>query len=144
MSERYGDPILAAKLRAQLSLPLVVAPMFLVSGPELVIASSHAGVIGSLPSLNARTTEGFDAWLTQIDAEKRTPYAVNLIVHATNARLEADLDVCVRHRVPIIHAAIGSPKNVIDKVKGYGRARARRHRERAPRATCRSGRESTG
>lgn len=122
---RLGDPTLAARLTAGLALPLVVAPMFLVSGPDLVIASCRAGVIGALPSLNARTTAIFDEWLTRIGTElaaapASAPYAVNLIVHPTNGRLEADLDVCVKHRTPLIVAAVGNPTNVIAKVRGYG------------------------
>jgi nitronate monooxygenase len=128
MNSRLGDPALAATLTAGLALPLVVAPMFLVSGPDLVIASCRAGVIGALPSLNARTTAVFDEWLTRIRAELSdaavapppAPYAVNLIVHPTNPRLEADLDVCVKHRAPLIVAAVGNPTGVIAKVRAYG------------------------
>ncbi len=129
MSPKYGDPALAAELCAALSVPLIVAPMFLVSGPDLVIAASRAGVVGALPALNARTTALFDEWLTRIDAElaaarsrgeSPAPYAVNLIVHGTNERLLADLAVCVQHRVPLIVAAIGSPRNVVDAIHGYG------------------------
>ena len=99
--------------------------MFLVSGVDLVIASSKAGVVGALPSLNARSSAIFDEWLTQIDtaltaAPGAAPYAVNLIVHSTNARLEADLDICVEHKVPVIVAAVGSPRKVVEKIHGYG------------------------
>lgn len=120
-----GDAGLAARLSKRLRLPVIVAPMFLVSGRDLVIASCRAGVIGSLPSLNARTTDIFDSWLTEVenalaDAPDAAPHAVNLIVHRTNARLEADLEVCVAHEVPIIVAAVGSPRNVVERVHGYG------------------------
>ena len=81
-------------LSGRLRMPVVAAPMFLVSGPELVVASCRAGVLGSFPALNQRTTEGLREWLRQIDGELTdadAPYAVNLIVHPSNARLRADL-----------------------------------------------------
>lgn len=120
-----GDPGLAARLSGHLRLPVIVAPMFLVSGRDLVIASCRAGVIGSLPSLNARTTAIFDEWLTEVegalaDAPDAAPHAVNLIVHKTNVRLEPDLEVCAAHKVPIIVAAVGSPRGVVERVQDYG------------------------
>lgn len=122
---RLGNPDLAARLTAGLALPALVAPMFLVSGRELVIASCRAGVIGTLPSLNARTTEIFDTWVGEIesalaDESGAAPFGVNLIVHGTNKRLEPDLEVCIARRVPIIVAAVGSPRNVVDRVHDYG------------------------
>lgn len=122
---QLGDPELAVRLSGHLRLPVIVAPMFLVSGRDLVIASCKAGVIGSLPSLNARTTDIFDGWLTEIeaalgDAPSAAPHAVNLIVHRTNMRLEPDLDVCVAHKVPLIIAAVGSPRSVVERVHSYG------------------------
>ena len=89
-----GDSGLAAELRAKLALPVLAGPMFLVSGPELVIGCCRAGVVGSFPTLNARTPEILDQWLTRIAAEldaHAAPYATNLIVHATNGRLVEDL-----------------------------------------------------
>lgn len=123
--QRFGDHLLTARFRNRLQLPLIVAPMFLVSGTELVIASAKAGVVGTLPSLNARSSEIFGDWLTQIESAldggpDAAPYAVNLIVHSTNARLEADLDLCVAHKVPLIVASVGSPRNIIEKVHSYG------------------------
>src|SRR6266478_1742125 len=94
MVGRFGDPSLASRMRMNLALPVIAAPMFLVSGPDLVIAAARAGIIGAIPAFNQRTTEGFDNWLGQIDEAVSqpgsAPYAVNLIVHDTNARLEAD------------------------------------------------------
>lgn len=121
----FGDPTLATRLRSALSIPVVVAPMFLVSGTKLVIASCKAGVVGSLPSLNARTTEIFDAWLSDIDAAlaeapDAAPYAVNLIVHGSNKRLDADVEVCVAHKAPVIIAAVGNPRAIVERVHGYG------------------------
>ena len=125
MGSRYGDAALATRLRGRLRLPMIVAPMFLVSGTELVIECCEAGVIGSIPALNARTSEILDEWLTIIDerlaaARCPAPYAVNLIVHTTNRRLDADLDICIRHRVPLIIAAVGSPQHVLERVHSYG------------------------
>jgi nitronate monooxygenase len=118
-----GDPSIAATLRTKLSLPVLVGPMFLVSGPELVIACCQAGIAGSFPTLNARTTAILDQWLTKIAAElsaDAAPYAANLIVHPTNLRLSADLDVIVKHKSPLVIASVGNPARVVAEVKGYG------------------------
>lgn len=118
-----GDSTLAARLRAKLTLPVLAGPMFLVSGPELVLGCCKAGVIGSFPTLNARTTEILDQWLGRITAElspDAAPYAVNLIVHQTNKRLEADLDLIIKHKAPIVIASVGNPERIIAKVKSYG------------------------
>ena len=96
---------LPAPLLGCLRLPVVAAPMFLVSGPELVVACCRAGVLGSFPALNQRSTAGFVAWLKEIGAalgSDDAPFAVNLIVHRSNARLEADLAAIVAHRVPVV------------------------------------------
>ena len=106
-----------------LALPLIVAPMFLVSGPELVIQCCKSGVVGSFPALNTRTTEAFRQWLTEIEAalvDQDAPYAVNLIVHKTNRRLEADLKVVVDHKVPIVITSLGAAKEVVDAIHSYG------------------------
>ncbi|MCV6037648.1 hypothetical protein OFP00_31705, partial [Escherichia coli] len=89
------------------------APMFLVSGPALVMAASRAGVLGTFPALNQRTTEGFADWLDEIrdglsEGGEALPYGVNLIVHKTNPRVEADLRVCVDKRVPVIITSLGA------------------------------------
>lgn len=121
MVDRFGDPALASRIRKDLALPIFAAPMFLVSGPDLVIAAARAGIIGAIPALNQRTTAGFESWLEQIDAATAGAlYAVNLIVHHSNARLEADLMVAVRHRAPLIISSIGSPAPVVERVRAYG------------------------
>lgn len=105
--------------------------MFLVSGPELVIAQCKAGVIGSFPALNARPQEKLDAWLAQIESAleqhqrehpnaKVAPYAVNLIVNPANKRLEQDFEVCVRHKVPIIITSLYAPTQIAKRVHDYG------------------------
>lgn len=121
----------ARKILDALSIPVIGAPMFLVSGPELVIAQCKAGVLGAFPALNARPQELLDAWLTQIEealtAHRRAhpdavvaPYAVNLIVNAANKRLDADLDTCVKHRVPVVITSLGAPTALAKRVHEYG------------------------
>lgn len=100
--------------------PIIAAPMFLVSNEDLVIKTSEAGGIGGTPSLNWRTTGQFDAALTKITTQTHKPYAVNLIVNKTSLRMEQDLDVIVRHKVPMVITSLGNPKLVIDKVHSYG------------------------
>jgi len=110
-------------LRSRLKLPVVAAPMFLVSGPALVIAACRAGVVGSFPALNARPIAQLDAWLEQIGAalsEADAPFAVNLIVHRSNSRLAEDTDLVVRHRVPIVITSVGHPGDIVEKVHAYG------------------------
>ncbi|MEN0006129.1 MAG: nitronate monooxygenase [Bacteroidota bacterium] len=114
----------------QLSLPAVAAPMFLISGPKLVIETCKNGVVGTFPALNQRTTAGFDQWLTEIKAalaahdqeqeKPAAPYGVNLIVHHSNPRLRADLEVCVKHKVPIVITSLGAVHEVIEAVHSYG------------------------
>jgi len=113
-----------------LSLPLVAAPMFLISGPELVIEACKNGIVGTFPALNQRTTEGFEQWVIQIKTEleawekqtgkKAAPFGVNLIVHFTNPRVEPDLQVCVKHQVPLIITSLGAISLVVDAVHSYG------------------------
>lgn len=106
-----------------LTAPVIVSPMFLISGPALVIAACRAGTIGTFPALNQRTSEGFEAWLDEIEAglhDPSAPYGVNLIVHHSNARLEADLDICVRRRVPLIITSLGARPDVVARVQAYG------------------------
>lgn len=117
-------------LRQRLRLPVVAAPMFLASGPKLVIETCKSGAVGSFPALNQRTSEGFEEWLLEIkqaladfessSEELAAPYAVNLIVHKTNPRLEADLELCVKHKVPIVITSLGAAKHVIDAIHSYG------------------------
>lgn len=114
-------------LRHRLRLPAIAAPMFLVSGPELVLAACRAGIVGTFPSLNARTTELLDAWLGRIGAASADPaggqplpWGVNLIVHRSNVRLEADLAAVVRHRVPLVITSLGDPADVVRQIHAYG------------------------
>ncbi len=108
----------------QLKLPLIAAPMFLVSGPEIVTACCKAGIIGSFPALNQRTAEGFDEWLSLIENELNgipTPgFGVNLIVHKTNPRLQEDLETCIKHKVPLIITSLGAVPEIVDAVHAYG------------------------
>src|SRR4051812_21623801 len=90
----------------RLRLPVIGAPMFIVSTPDLVVAQCRAGIVGAMPALNARPQEKLDEWLTQIETAlagdaAAAPYAVNQIVHPSNERLQADLECCVRHKVPL-------------------------------------------
>jgi nitronate monooxygenase len=124
----------AAAFRAatrKMRLPVLSAPLFIVSQPPLVIAQCKAGVIGSFPALNARPAEKLDEWLTQIETELAAwdqahpgspapPYAVNQIVHRSNGRLEHDLAACVKHQVPIVITSLGVRPEVIDAVHSYG------------------------
>lgn len=113
-----------------LSLPVIAAPMFLISGPQLVIECCKNGIVGTFPALNQRSSEGFEEWLVEIksalaDFEKETgkkaaPFGVNLIVHQTNPRLEADLKLCVKHKVPLIITSLGAVKQVVNAVHSYG------------------------
>ncbi|MCI3952909.1 MAG: 2-nitropropane dioxygenase, partial [Burkholderiales bacterium] len=114
-----------------LRIPVIGAPMFLVSGPRLVVAQCKAGIIGAFPALNARTTEQLDQWLMQITAELKgseqasenrsaAPFGVNLNINLANVRLEDDLAACVRHKVPLIFTSLGSPVDVIPRIHAYG------------------------
>ena len=112
-------PSLADRLR----LPVMAAPMFLVSGPDLVIAAARTGMIGAFPTLNCRSTEILGEWLDKIEASigpQDGPYATNLIVHASNARLDADLSLVVAHRVPIVVTSLGVRPEIIAAVHSYG------------------------
>ena len=107
----------------RLKLPAIVSPMFLVSGPELVVATCRAGLVGTFPALNQRTSEGYEAWLDAIEAGldgTSAPYGVNLIVHGSNRRLEADLKTTVRRRVPLVITSLGAVRDVVDAVHSYG------------------------
>ena len=130
MTETPGRE-LARRLRSQLSLPIVGAPMFIVSSPELVVAQCTAGVLGAFPALNARPKEQLDEWLHRIrealDAYRRdhpgetvAPFAVNQIVHRSNDRLEHDLRLCEKHRVPVVITSLRAPGEVVQAVHGWG------------------------
>jgi nitronate monooxygenase len=107
--------------RDRLRLPVIAAPMFLVSGIDLVLAQCKAGIVGSFPALNARPARQLDEWLRRVAAEiGDAPYAVNLIVHKSNARLGEDLAICVRHRVPLVITSLSPPGDVVAAVHAYG------------------------
>ncbi|WP_370206017.1 NAD(P)H-dependent flavin oxidoreductase [Pararhodobacter marinus] len=104
-----------------LRLPVFAAPMFLVSGPELVIAACKAGIVGAFPTPNCRSIEQLDDWMTRIRAEVGTaPWCANLVTHSSNARLPQDLALISRHKPPFVVTALGSPKPAIETVHGYG------------------------
>lgn len=118
-------------LQDNLALPVIASPMFIVSGPELVIAECKSGIVGSFPALNARPKELLDEWLTRIVAElaaeraahpdsKVAPFAVNQIIHHSNDRLDHDLDLCVKHRVPLVITSLRAPGDVVQRIHDYG------------------------
>lgn len=128
----------------RLRLPAIVAPMFLTSSPDLVVESCKAGLLGTVPALNQRTSAGFDDWLNQIEERlggiaDPAPFGVNLIVHKSNDRLAADLEIVVKHRVPVVITAFGAVRDVIDAVHSYGGivlhdVASRRHAEKVAEA----------
>lgn len=118
-------------LQNTLSLPLVAAPMFIISNPELVIAQCKAGIVGSFPALNARPAAELEVWLqritSELDAHNRAnpdrpaaPFAVNQIVHGSNDRLHHDIELCVEYKVPIVITSLGAKEVVNDAVRSYG------------------------
>jgi len=112
-----------ASLQKGLKLPVIAAPMFLVSGPDLVVEACNAGIIGTFPSLNQRTTEGYREWLHDIKSRlnpNAAAFGVNHIVHPTNPRLMADMMVSVEEKVPLIITSLGAVRDVVDAVHGYG------------------------
>jgi nitronate monooxygenase len=114
---------MSVSLLERLRLPVVAAPMFLVSGPELVTAACHAGVIGSFPTQNCRTVDDLDSWMGSITDQLTTPtapWAANIITHSSNARLPEDLRLIAEYKPELVITALGSPRPVIDVVKGYG------------------------
>jgi nitronate monooxygenase len=120
-----------ASLANQLSIPVIGSPLFIISNPDLVLAQCKAGVVGSFPSLNARPLEQLDEWLSLINEElararaadpsaKIAPYAVNLIVHKSNNRIEEDLALCVKHKVPMVITSLGARPEVNAAIHSYG------------------------
>ena len=118
-------------LQGTLRIPVIGAPMFIVSGPELVIEQCKAGIVGSFPALNARPEEMLEEWLQRITSEldqyRRdnpdepvAPYAVNQIVHQSNSRLQHDVEMCVKYKVPIVITSLRPPADVVDAVHSYG------------------------
>jgi nitronate monooxygenase len=114
----------------ELKLPAVAAPMFLISGPQLVIECCKNGIVGTFPALNHRTTEGFEEWVVEIKealdifeketGNKAAPFGVNLIVHPTNPRVQPDLEICIKHKVPIIITSLGAVSDLVSAVHSYG------------------------
>jgi nitronate monooxygenase len=116
---------LPPQLAGRLAIPVIVAPMFLISGPDLVVECCRAGLLGVFPALNQRTVEGFELWLEEIERRlaampDAAPYGVNLIVHSSNRRLAADLERIVAHRTPLVVTSLGAVSEVIDAVHSYG------------------------
>ena len=114
----------------RLSLPVVAAPMFLISGPQLVIECCKNGIIWTFPALNHRTTAGFEEWVIEIketlaayekeSGKKAAPFWVNLIVHPTNPRVQPDLEICIKHQVPLIITSLGAVPDLVNAVHSYG------------------------
>jgi nitronate monooxygenase len=119
------------ELLKRVPFPVIAAPLFIISTPKLVIAQCKAGVVGSMPALNARPAAQLDEWLAEItetlDAHNRThpdqpaaPFAINQIVHKSNDRLDHDLEMCVKYKVPIIITSLGAREDLNQTVHGYG------------------------
>ena len=118
-------------LKSQLKIPVIGAPLFLVSGPELVIAQCKSGIVGSFPALNARPQNVLDEWIVRIkdelaeakeaESQKRiAPFAVNQICHGSNDRLFGDMEICVKHEVPIIITSLRPPEEIVQAAHSYG------------------------
>ena len=113
-----------------LELPVIAAPLFLISGPEMVIECCKNGIVGTFPALNQRSTEGFEEWVIEIKealaafeketGKKAAPFGVNLIVHPTNPRVQPDLEICMKHKVPLIITSLGAVSDLVDAVHSYG------------------------
>ncbi|TXN72229.1 nitronate monooxygenase family protein [Methylobacterium sp. WL6] len=131
MTESASNERLPPALRGTLALPVIAAPLFIVSGPDLVIAQCLSGIVGSFPALNARPAERLDTWLSLITGtlaaaraaeptRRIAPFAVNQIVHASNDRLARDVAACVAHAVPIVITSLRAPDAVVRPIHGYG------------------------
>lgn len=128
-------------LQGRLKAPIIAAPMFLTSGPDLVVETCRAGLLGTFPALNQRSTETYGHWLDEIQERLAAipgaaPYGVNLVVHKSNPRLQADLELTVKHKVPLVITSLGSVREVVDAVHSYGGivfhdVISRRHAEKA-------------
>jgi nitronate monooxygenase len=127
----HAVPMTAAQLKAKMRIPLIGAPQFIVSGPELVIAQCKAGIVGSFPALNARPSTMLDEWLHRIKEElaaydkahpdrPSAPFAVNQIVHKSNDRLEHDVEVCIKHKVPLAITSLGAREDVYKAFREAG------------------------
>jgi nitronate monooxygenase len=122
---------LPSSIRDRLRLPVIASPLFIISGPELVIAQCKAGIVGSFPSLNARPVSQLDEWLAQITEElaawdkanpdmPSAPFAVNQIVHKTNNRLDEDVELCIKYKAPLVLTSLGAREDLNTAIKGYG------------------------
>jgi len=116
---------LSTSLAEQLTLPIFQAPMFLISGPDMVVNACRAGIVGSFPTQNARTPEILDEWMGDIkrrlaQSNTTTPWAVNIIMHSSYARGKRDLDILLKHQPPIVISALGSPASLVEHVHSYG------------------------
>ena len=122
---------LPTSLQDRLRLPVIGSPLFIISTPKLVLEQCKAGIIGAFPSLNARPLATLDQWLTNLNQELAqykaehadqivAPYAVNLICHKSNSRLYEDLDLCVKHKVPVVITSLQAPAVVVEKIQSYG------------------------
>lgn len=125
-----ANPIVE-KLHQQMTLPVICSPMFIVSSPTLVIEQCKSGVIGSMPALNARPSELLDDWLAQISetlddvrakepGRKVAPYAINQIIHASNDRLDNDMQTCAKHKVPMIITSLRAPDDIVKHAHEWG------------------------
>lgn len=109
------------EVKARLRIPALAAPMFLVSGPDMTVAACEAGIIGSFPANNARTTDDLDAWLGEVtERAGDRPWAVNIMVHRSYARMDEEVALVLKHRPPIVITALGSPRALVQDVQGYG------------------------
>ncbi|MBX3499122.1 MAG: nitronate monooxygenase [Alphaproteobacteria bacterium] len=126
-----AEKLTVEHLKKELALPVICAPMFLISGPDLVVAACRAGIVGSFPLFNRRTTAELIAWLddivTRLEEMQRSdpaayvaPWSANINTHTSNPRFDEDLELIVRYRVPIVITALGSPKRVVEPVHAYG------------------------
>jgi nitronate monooxygenase len=124
-------PVSLPPILAQLPLPVIGSPLFIISNPKLVIEQCKAGIVGSMPALNARPAEQLDEWLAEITEtlaaynranpdKPAAPFAINQIVHKTNDRLEHDMQVCARYKVPIVITSLGARTDINDAVHGWG------------------------
>lgn len=118
-------------LKSRLRLPVIGAPLFIISNPDLVIAQCQAGIVGSFPSLNARPIDALERWLRRISGElaaydqahpdtPSAPFAVNLIVHGSNERLQDDLELCVKYKAPLVITSLGAKEFVNEAIHSYG------------------------
>lgn len=131
IDKRVTDMPIPEQLSRHMRLPIICAPMFLVSGPELVKATCAEGIVGTFPALNQRSSTGFEEWLREITTfikkqreenpeKKIAPYGVNLIVHPSNPRLNSDLALCTKYKVPLVITSLGAASKVVDAVHDYG------------------------